>query len=372
MAKGISTTWPIEPHTEAKHAILRKYMDAWLPIITRWNGRVLYIDGFAGPGEYSGGKDGSPIIATKAVLDHKIKITSEIKMLFIEADKNRCDHLKKVVAKLPLASNIEIECICNKFADTIADLIKYTEEQKVRLAPAFVFIDPFGFTGIPFSLIKQIMKNDKCEVLITFMYEEINRFVSDKQLWPSLAETFGIDERQFETDEWQEIINEKDSKRRELLLHNAYKERLEKEANIQFVRSFKMTNKINKTDYFLFFGTNNLVGLKKMKEAMWKIDESGMFNFSDATYNPAQPTLFQLKPNYDELKMLILKEFNKKAVSVLELENFILTQTPYRETHYKKHVLYQMERAQPPEIKVKSDKKRRKGSFLPGFTVEFL
>ncbi|MFZ7121222.1 MAG: three-Cys-motif partner protein TcmP, partial [Eubacteriaceae bacterium] len=52
MSKISSTIWAIEPHTEAKHAILRKYLDAWLPIITRWNGKVLYIDGFAGPGEY--------------------------------------------------------------------------------------------------------------------------------------------------------------------------------------------------------------------------------------------------------------------------------------------------------------------------------
>ncbi|PIU78275.1 MAG: hypothetical protein COZ28_01740 [Candidatus Moranbacteria bacterium CG_4_10_14_3_um_filter_44_15] len=56
MTKITSTIWNIEPHTEEKHEILRKYLDAWLPIMTRWNGRVLYIDGFAGPGEYIGGK----------------------------------------------------------------------------------------------------------------------------------------------------------------------------------------------------------------------------------------------------------------------------------------------------------------------------
>lgn len=78
MTKITSTIWNIEPHTEAKHEILRKYLDAWFPIMTRWNGRVLYIDGFAGPGEYIGGKYGSPIIATKAVLEHKANIKSEI------------------------------------------------------------------------------------------------------------------------------------------------------------------------------------------------------------------------------------------------------------------------------------------------------
>ena len=52
--------WPIEPHTKAKHQILEEYLKAWYPILSSWQGRVLYLDGFAGPGTYSGGEDGSP------------------------------------------------------------------------------------------------------------------------------------------------------------------------------------------------------------------------------------------------------------------------------------------------------------------------
>ena len=33
MSKIISTVWKIEPHTEAKHTILRKYLDACFHII---------------------------------------------------------------------------------------------------------------------------------------------------------------------------------------------------------------------------------------------------------------------------------------------------------------------------------------------------
>jgi hypothetical protein len=36
-----------------------------------------------------------------------------------------------------------------------------------------------------------------------------------------------------------------------------------------------MSNSRDVTDYFLFYATNELLGLKKMKEAMWKVDESG-------------------------------------------------------------------------------------------------
>src|SRR5215475_1669133 len=60
------TIWPIEPHTSAKHQILRNYLDAWLPILGKYNRRIVYIDGFSGPGEYAGGEPGSPIIALEA------------------------------------------------------------------------------------------------------------------------------------------------------------------------------------------------------------------------------------------------------------------------------------------------------------------
>lgn len=365
MSKITSAIWDIEPHTEAKHAILRKYLNAWLPIITKWNGRVLYIDGFAGPGEYAGGKDGSPIIAIKAVLEHKTQIKSQIRMLFIEEDKDRCEYLKQKIGLLKSPENIAIDCICAKFGETLTGIFKYIDEQKARLSPAFVFIDPFGFTEIPFTLIKRIMENQKCEVLITFMYEEINRFISDNKLWDSLVETFG-------TDKWKQVIPEQDPKRRVELLHTIYKEQLEQEAGIKFVRSFKMVNKVNKTDYFLFFGTNHLTGLKKMKEAMWRVDKGGSFQFSDATYNPSQPVLFEPEPNYNQLKKIILREFRGKYVSIHELENFILTQTSFRETHYKKQILIPMEKTQPPEIEVQCTGKRKKHTFTPKCVVKFL
>ena len=366
MAKITSTKWEIEPHTEAKHAILRKYLDAWLPMLTRWNRRVLYIDGFAGPGEYIGGKDGSPIIAIKAVLEHRTKVTSEINMFFIEEKKKRYEFLRQKIADLEIPRNIHTVCFCDKFEKAMAGILDYVDEQKKDLAPALVFIDPFGFTGIPFALIKRIMLNPKCEVLITFMYEEINRFVSDERLWDSLEETFG-------TDRWKKVIDEKDSGRRLVLLHGIYKNQLEREASIRFVQSFKMVNKSNKTDYFLFFGTNNDAGLRKMKAAMWKIDKSGLFQFSDATYDPAQPMLFEIEPNYELLKKTILENFRGKSVSITELENVILTQTPFRETHYKRQILAPMETKQPPEIEVKCPApKRRVGTFPSRCTVRFL
>ena len=58
-----STLWALENHTRGKHLVLKNYLDAWLPIMRKHNGRVLFIDAFAGPGEYAEGEPGSPVIA---------------------------------------------------------------------------------------------------------------------------------------------------------------------------------------------------------------------------------------------------------------------------------------------------------------------
>jgi three-Cys-motif partner protein len=64
-------TWPIEDHTSAKHELLRRYLGAWFPILVSrgFVRRVLFLDGFAGPGIYRGGEPGSPIIAMSIPLE---------------------------------------------------------------------------------------------------------------------------------------------------------------------------------------------------------------------------------------------------------------------------------------------------------------
>lgn len=49
MVKPKTPLWDADAHTLAKHGILREYLEAWLPIMSRRNPSLLLIDGFAGP-----------------------------------------------------------------------------------------------------------------------------------------------------------------------------------------------------------------------------------------------------------------------------------------------------------------------------------
>ena len=96
-----------------------------------------------------------------------------------------------------------------------------------------------------------------------------------------------------------------------------------------------MSNRRDVTDYFLFYGTRSLTGLKKMKEAMWKIDESGEFRFSDAI-DPNQMVLFDKAPDLKLLRAQIVQRFAGAAVTRSEVENFVVANTAFRESHYKR------------------------------------
>jgi len=286
---------------------------------------ILYIDGFAGPGEYEGGEAGSPIIALDTALGFQPPLTAKVHFLFVEERSDRADHLRKQVALRTLPSNFSVVVEGGVTFETAFTNRYSGYVRQGRLIPTFAFIDPFGWTGAPFSLVKQILSHRSCEVFVNFMYEEINRFIGHPDQVANFNSFFG-------TGEWKQCASASEPRVRNRCLHDLYLRQLHTGA--AYVRSFEMSNARDVTDYYLFYATNELLGLKKMKEAMWKADESGEFRFSDAT-DPNQLVLFEKAPNLLTLRARIVAEFTGKQVSVANIEKFVLLETAFRESHYK-------------------------------------
>ena len=163
MSEKLGTIWPLEPHTKAKHEILKYYLGAWFPILASVHLRLLYVDGFAGPGEYKRGEDGSPIIALKVARDHALrhKLTRsgmDLVFLFVEKNEERYQNLERKIGELKpqLPNAFRIETYCASFEEVFDQVLSQIEEQGKRLAPSFVFVDPFGPTGFPISLIGRL------------------------------------------------------------------------------------------------------------------------------------------------------------------------------------------------------------------------
>jgi hypothetical protein len=215
-----------------------------------------------------------------------------------------------------------------------------------------VFIDPFGFK-IPFSYVTKVLRAQSCEVLITFMFEEINRFLSQAQQPENFDDLFGCPD-------WRTGIDIKVPRDRIRFLHDLYQRQLIQAGGASFVRSFAMRNERNTMDYFLFFATKNELGLRKIKEAMWRVDESGTYTFSDAT-DPNQSMLFAAEPNREFLKRLILDNFIGLEPTLSEIELFVVRDTPFRETHYKKFL--QSLEASGEIVPLNAPATRRRGTY---------
>lgn len=358
------TVWPMTPHTQAKHEILRRYLEAWFPILSSFSGRIIYLDGFAGPGVYSDGENGSPVIALQAAVDHVLRPRfKEITFFFIEKDSDRAKILTEVLAKRfpKLPSNMKYRVEGAEFAPTFEHVLDELEKHDAMLAPTFAFLDPFGFSGLPMKLIGRMMKCKKCEVLITFMAGFIKRFLDDKRE-AALTDLYA-------TDEWKKAHDLADPEERLRFLVSLYEKQLKCVGGVKHVRSFGMTNKQNQIIYYLVFGTQHPKGLEVMKQAMWKTDRTGSYGFSDLS----DPKQFYLLDYDDEPHWIpnaadtVYTKFRGQTIPVEQIREFVVTDTPFM---YRSSILQHLEKSSPPKIAGVLNRKRA-FTYPEGCTVAF-
>ena len=320
------TIWDLEPHTKAKHVILRKYLNAWLPKQTRWNNRVMICDGFAGPGVYKKGEDGNPIIALKAFLEHSQKehISAEIVYLFIELETDRFECLERVLAAFgsQLPDNVKILKYNDDYDAAFSRILDHMDDSDKSIAPTFAFIDPFGIKSVSLNTIRRLMAHRGCEVFVNFMMGSLQRFMATKEFEPHCDAFFGCPT-------WRDALL-LSGVARENALRMLYQKRLRDHDGVaaQYVRFFTMKNENNTTIYDLFFATNHEKGIDAMKDAMWNVDPSGDYSFSDAT-NPNQAVLFEVHPNWDQLIDILVERFGGQTVLWSEVAEEIRN-TPFR------------------------------------------
>lgn len=362
MATPKDTIWAIEPHTLAKHEILRRYLAAWFPILATYNNRVVYIDGFCGPGRYTGGEAGSPLIALNEANQHQTRLQSnKLEFLFMDERSDRITHLNQELGTIIIPANYTVRAITGEFAVEFRRLLDNLDTNGMQLAPTFAFIDPFGFKGLPFELVKRLLKNPKTEVFISVMVDSINRFLEhpSDQIRQHIVELFG-------TSEALEIANRSNDRDKELRF--LYQKQLSQCA--RFVRYFEMRNANGRVIYYLFFASNHPLGHVKMKEAFWRVDRSSGFCFSDET-DPNQLVLFEIDET-PKLALQLKQQFCGQKVVVAQLKEFTENQTPFLARHMRE-ALDALEKEKSIEVAMlkKDGKKRRKGTFPDDVIITF-
>jgi len=364
MADNLPVVWPAEPHTCAKHAILERYLKAWFPILSQQSYRaqrrteqILFIDGFAGPGEYTKGQPGSPVIALTAALQHTKPFPVPIQFLFIEEREDRFAQLESVLTRYreQIQQSGKIQLVSPRRGDcdtVLSEMLNQHEKAGTHFGPALAFLDQFGYSAVPMQLIARILAFPQCEVFSYLDYKGMNRWITDPYKAPSFDRAFG-------GSEWRGAINLPESERRIYLL-NTYKEALRERAKAKYVCSFSMFDKFGGPLYWLIFGTNNLRGLEEMKKAMWQVDANGGFQFSDED-SPGQLRLLDEKFDETWLAEQLANNLAERTMTAAQIKEYVLVTTP---CYLFKGALQSLELGRERVIRVmKAPAKRKPGTY---------
>jgi len=349
------------PHTAAKHSILKRYLECWFPILGR-AGSVAYVDGFAGPGSYPTGEEGSPIIALGAARDKIAYLGSGAQFWFVENDSEAATMLQGEIERIrgDLPDGLRIHDVVREdFEVGFKDIVSRLKSDR-GMTPTFAFVDPFGYSDTTMQTFVDFLANPHCEIFFTFMAPFVARFTGkeNERHFDTLNALFG-------SDAWKRCDG-KDGRRKIRCLAETYSEQLC--SGVKYVKIFEMLDEDQYPKYSLVFATNHIKGLAVMKDAMYSVSRDFSFSFSDARH-PNQRSLFPSDENDDwvaDASDLVCGRFRGQTVEIQTIKDYVIADTMYK---FKNGILDMLEDSAPPKITVSHPEKRRKRHTYPEGTL---
>ena len=328
MAVPTEVLWERDPHTEAKHTLLRRYLDAWFPIMARQFSDVgiTFLDGFAGPGEYTNAPESSPTIAmAQAMRSEVTRWGTRTRLIFIEEHRGRFEHLRNHLdARFPqstrppgLTAHVRHGECAALYEEVVADAGGWS-------GPVFANLDGWG-VDTDYEIVKRIARHTSSEVLVTFQDQFFVRFADGEQ---------EAGERVFGHSDWR-AVGELSTPEKKPFLLDLYRQGL-RAAGFEHVLTFEM---IDEGGHSLhqFFGTNSDVAVRKFKDGLWEVDGVSGQRFRDPR-DPNQLAFDILEPDFKPLDDEILKLLGGDNSSLANLCRHALLETIYKETHVKPRV----------------------------------
>ncbi len=289
--------------TVTNHNLLESYLRPWARIIGSHFPVAWYVDAFAGRATYRTGEKGSAPIAADILMQEARSLLERsgkrcrFNVVCIERNRARAKDLRRYRDRL--AEGIPFTVVEGDFENNIPSVLESVGE-----TPAFFFLDPAGFSGMPMAAIGQILRLGHKEVLVNFMWNAIQRWSRAPSSQRAVTELMG-------TDQWGGFSTE-----REWL--DLYIDQLKLQAKYVWAFQNKFPGK-RRTLYYLVYGTNSLTGFKIMKDVMLRHDTRRYF----------EPDLFEQLEFCDFAKELQRRIRGARAVGRRKLLEFTLCQTQY-------------------------------------------
>jgi len=160
----------LQPAAVLKHGLLGRYAHYFAgPAATLTNGKVAYIDGYAGAGRYEDGTEGSPLLLLSQA--ERVKLFDrKVRLEFVEKHPERAAQLRD---SLTAANLNEARVHEATFEEAIADI----NESLDGWAKLF-FLDPFSL-GLPFAdLTSLLLGSGPTDVIYHFSTASVARMAA--------------------------------------------------------------------------------------------------------------------------------------------------------------------------------------------------
>jgi three-Cys-motif partner protein len=323
--------------SEVKARIVTDYFVTWARIIAprsvRNEGRVAYIDLYAGPGRYEDGSASTPLmVLAKAIEEPKLR--NGLVALFNDLDENHTATLEMEIAALRGVESLKYK---PEISTGKIDLASAEYFERMKLIPTFSFIDPFGYKGLSWSLVRGVIKDWGSDCVFFFNYARINAGVNNSSVFEHMEALFG-DENFQELRERLKGARTPSARERIIMDHltNAMTE-----AGAKYVLPFRFRNRNGKrTTHYLIFVSKHPLGYELMKDIMAR--ESSQFDQGVASfeYSPAVAGLRTLFPRaLDDLEDTLTVQFAGKTISMGDIYHAHNIGTPYIARNYKDALL---------------------------------
>jgi len=320
------------PFQHMKHRLIKHYLDGWFPKLGTWAGRVLYIDTHAGRGRHSSGEIGSPLVALNTLLTHSYREEllkkTEVRFLFIERDPENLECLKTELKEgKALPSRVHVDTRAGDAYGVLSSVVQDLRNSGSNMAPAFIFVDPYGFK-VPGQLLTQLMAvGQQVELFVNVIWRELDMAIQQRQP-PGHGMAAALDGI-FTDARWRAVNGQTPDERIDQAMRL-----LSDMIEAKWHTHFRMITGGSATRYVLLHLTNHDAGRDLMKECMWRAAPGGDFEVRQCD-DPRQPLLITPEPDLEPLRAWILERLRYRAYGKADLEQELRSQ-PWLVTHLNK------------------------------------
>ncbi len=159
------------PWSMIKDRVIGRYLTVYIQKVSKLGKPILFIDGFAGPGVFEDGSDGSPVIICKVAE----KSGKQWSAIFVNNNRNHHNQLHSVIIDRGWERNAKP--ICGQSADMLKAIHEILTDQTV-----FIYLDPFGLKGFSFSALvpylERVVSGHSIEIVLNISMPTLHRLAA--------------------------------------------------------------------------------------------------------------------------------------------------------------------------------------------------